>query len=336
MSTHPYKSLPPERFWRKSVAAVPPFALDPLLPGSFEIRRTDRVATAGSCFAQHVSRALQRGGFDFLCTEPNDEGLSARYGNVYTTRQFLQLVERALGLFTPTIEAWDREDGRFVDPLRPGATPDGFATPDEVESERAIHLGHVREMIRTLDVLVFTLGLTEGWRNLEDGSALPLPPGAAGGSFDPARHAFVNATVGDMRADMVRAIGLIREVNPAARIVLTVSPVAIIATYEPRHVLVSNTFSKAALRVVADELSRELPDVFYFPSYEIVTAPSNAARYLSEDMRTINEAGVAHVMRTFMRHAEGGAAPSRTSALDIQREGARVSHVICDEERLDA
>ena len=68
----------------------------------------DRIATAGSCFAQHISRSLSGAGFRYLVTEPAPEGMdaaaaaaanygtySARYGNIYTARQLKQLLERA-------------------------------------------------------------------------------------------------------------------------------------------------------------------------------------------------------------------------------------------------
>jgi hypothetical protein len=47
-------------------------------------------------------------------------------------------------------------------------------------------------MFETLDVLVFTFGLTESWRNRADGAIFPLAPGVAGGEFHGDRYEFVN------------------------------------------------------------------------------------------------------------------------------------------------
>ena len=148
---NPYRDLPAEQFWRKAVAGVAPFALDPGPRGVFPIARTDRVATAGSCFAQRVSQALARGGFRYHVTEPAPAGMSeseaqarqygtfsARYGNLYGPRQFVQLFDRAFGAFDPQLKAWQREDGRFVDPFRPTIEPDGFA------DEGVGGAGHIR------------------------------------------------------------------------------------------------------------------------------------------------------------------------------------------------
>src|SRR5690349_14915994 len=101
--THPYSDLPDHRFWRPGLAAVERHRLDPVVHAKFRIGPQARVATAGSCFAQHISRRLQAIGFHYFVAEDapalSDEArrarnygvFSARYGNVYTARQLLQL-----------------------------------------------------------------------------------------------------------------------------------------------------------------------------------------------------------------------------------------------------
>ena len=56
MSRHPYGSLPAGASWRRAVAEVLPAEVDPVVAAPFRIGRGDRVATAGSCFAQHIAR----------------------------------------------------------------------------------------------------------------------------------------------------------------------------------------------------------------------------------------------------------------------------------------
>ena len=51
LSSNPYSDLPDHRFWRKAVAGLPPFAIDPIVDLPFRIAPTDKVATGGSCFA---------------------------------------------------------------------------------------------------------------------------------------------------------------------------------------------------------------------------------------------------------------------------------------------
>jgi hypothetical protein len=75
------------------------------------------------------------------------------------------------------------------------------------------------------DIFVFTLGLTETWVSRASGDAFPVAPGVAGGDYDPAACAFVNLDVGEVIADMAAFLAGFRAINPAVRVVLTVSPV---------------------------------------------------------------------------------------------------------------
>lgn len=344
---NPYADLPAERFWRKVVAGVPPFALKPGPIGRFEITREARVATAGSCFAQHVARSLAEAGFNHHVVEAAPEGLdpaaaadaqygtySARYGNVYTARQLIQLFDRAYGAYQPDLSTWTRPDGRHVDPFRPGIEPDGFESEAAVVRAREGHLAAVRRMFETLDVFVFTLGLTEGWRHQSDGAMLPVAPGVMGGSFDPAAYAFVNARAGEVRDDVLGFLERLSRVNADARTILTVSPVPLIATYADRHVLVSNAYSKAALRVAAEEVCAADPRAVYFPSYEIVTSTANAGRYYADDLRSVTPAGVRHVMRVFL-DAFTENRSQRVLASPVESEFRDAAGIVCDEDAIE-
>lgn len=65
-SIHPYKDLPDIAFWKRAVADLDAGAVDPVANVCFRIRRDDKVATAGSCFAQHISKRLRASGFNFF------------------------------------------------------------------------------------------------------------------------------------------------------------------------------------------------------------------------------------------------------------------------------
>jgi hypothetical protein len=308
----------------------------------FRVGPNDRVGTMGSCFAQHLSRFLQRSGLDYFVPEAGDPEagygvFSARYGNVYTVRQAIQLFDRAYDAWQPLDTCWKHGD-RFVDPFRPQVHADGFASPGEVESDRERHLAAVRRVFEESSVLVFTLGLTEGWRDRRDGAVYPVVPGASGGEFDPDRHEFVNFTVAEVTDDLLAFIDRVRGVNPGVRFLLTVSPVPLIATYTEQHVLAATTYSKSVLRVAAAEAERAREGVVYFPSYEVITSVAAGNDYYEDDLRSVSDRGVAHVMRVFARHflddqatADGPADPDQR----LTEELRRTAQVVCDEEVLD-
>lgn len=239
-----------------------------------------------------------------------------------------------------------REKGGFVDPFRPQVEPNGFASLDDLRADRDLHLAEVRRMFEGSDVFVFTLGLTEAWECETDGAVVPLAPGVGGAPSQGHPYAFHNFTVAEMSADLDKFVEHVRSINPALRIILTVSPVPLIATYEDQHVLTSTVYSKSALRVVAGEAERRLSGVAYFPSYEIVTGPHHGYRFFEPDLRSVSPAGVAHVMSLFARHyladdeaadrspAQPAVIPDKPST--IAAEHAAMRDIVCDEEAIEA
>jgi hypothetical protein len=185
----PYEGLPSNRFWKSAVSQDPLRTIAGLYTKRFEICRTDRIATAGSCFAQHIGRHLRKKSFNVIDAEPPEPGLSkeiaarygyglfsARYGNVYTARQLYQLAREAFGEFTPA-DAVLQRGGRFFDAMRPSVEPDGLETADLVRRHRERHLKRVREVFSQAQIFVFTFGLTEAWVERRSGTVYPTAPG---------------------------------------------------------------------------------------------------------------------------------------------------------------
>ena len=267
---------------------------------------------------------------------------TARYGNIYTARQLLQLIQRVYGRFKPQEDDWEGPDGSLIDPFRPQIQPGGFATRAEYDLDRTQHFAAVRQAFEGMDVFIFTLGLTESWESVIDGAVFPVCPGAAGGTFDPARHAFRNQTVDEVTADLAASLRELRALNPSVKVVLTVSPVPLVATAGDDHVLSATTYSKAVLRVAAATIAAREPATYYFPSYEVISGPQALGRYFAEDLRTVTAEGVERVMSLFFRHVAEADEPVRSQPQrDAPRNDASLEErralvdVLCDEERLD-
>lgn len=352
MDHNPYRGLAASQYWRSGVAEVGPGQFDPVTSVKFQITSRDAVSTLGSCFAQHLARHIKDSGLRYMVTEPLLETeeqteqaammasqFSARYGNIYTTRQALQLLDRANGWETAD-DVWER-NGSYFDAFRPHVRAGGFATIEELRDARIAHLQAVKRVFTESDVVVFTLGLTEAWMSTMDGAVYPTAPGVIAGSQDNSRHVFQNFSYPEVLSDLLNWCQRVREMNSNVRILLTVSPVPLNATYMPRNVWTSTTYSKAVLRAVAGDAATELSYVDYFPSYEIVTSPQAHGRYFEDDLREVTNVGVKHVMRVFDRHyvLRGGTSdprePTQVRAASKIRGGQKVSDVFCDEEFLD-
>ena len=327
----PYATLPQEAFWRTAVAEVSPLELQGIYKKKWPIPADARIAAAGSCFAQHVSRHLKLNGFHILDVEPPPKELpeavhktfgystySARYGNIYTAQQLLQLTQEAAGQFTPEAAVW-RKGERFYDALRPGVEPEGLASPEEVLAQRRSHLALVRQMLETMDVFIFTFGLTEAWVHKGSGTVYPTAPGTIAGAFDASQFAFVNYGFRDVLGAFMQFQDLLRTLRPdrpQAKMLLTVSPVPLTATASGKHALEATVYSKSVLRAVAGELADHDADIDYFPSFEIITNQAARGRFYEPNLRSVAAQGVETVMAAFF--SEHRAVPPSTIAADAE------------------
>jgi hypothetical protein len=355
MASHPYLGRPDYCFWRRAVAELPVQEVDPVVSAKFRVTKSDKVVTAGSCFAQHIARHLKASGFNFYITETPHPftsdwshqrfgygQFSARYGNVYTSRQLLQLLQRTHGSFNPKEDYWLEKDGRVLDPFRPTIQPSGFANKLEFDRDRDQHFAAVRRAIKDMDVFVFTLGLTETWLSIDDGAAYPICPGVSGGVFNAGRYRFENLSVREVISDLEQSLDFIKRYNEKAKIIFTVSPVPLVATMEDQSVLTATTHSKSVLRVAADEIAKTHKNVAYFPSYEIIAGTFSRGKYFADDLRKVTEEGVGHVMSLFMRHYASEETASSIKSPRNHKDRDKTFDVteaivktMCDEEALD-
>ncbi len=351
---NPYDNFSDHHFWSKQVSntALDMIDYDPAPKFKFDIEK-DKFATAGSCFAQHFAKALVKLGGRYIVTETahplldgKEDGygtFSARYGNIYSTRQLREMLEQAFGKREQINDIAQNKAGRWVDQLRPRASKIGFSSQVEAIFDRKYHLEKVRDIFRDASVFVFTLGLTETWENTHGNYVYPMCPGTVAGNFEGDTHRFSNHSYNDVLENLERSIQLIKEVAPSMKILLTVSPVMLVATAEKRGALQSSIVSKSILRAAADHCSHTYDNVDYFPSFEIITGPQTRGQFFSQGARDVTQEGVSCVMGCFFKSRINGS----SNAINVGRSSdqipqAKVSEDIskafevdCDEILLD-
>lgn len=310
---HPYQTAPEQAFWRKGVAAEHGEDFSKIFAPKFRLDRNDAIATAGSCFAQHIGRALTASGCTVLDAEPAPRHLSpetakafgfgiysGRYGNIYTARQLRELLEEILSDAPVAPISWQL-DAAWVDALRPSVEPEGLSSPLEVAIHRKEHLAALKSMLPRCSLFVFTLGMTEAWQDRSNGRTLPICPGVIAGSYSEEDTVFVNYRYSEVVEDLDHIRRLLQHFNAEMRLLLTVSPVPLTATASGRHVLSATCRSKATLRAAAEDFADGFPDVDYFPSYEIVTSPAARSARFQPNLREVRPEAVADVMSVFLR-----------------------------------
>lgn len=310
---NPYFALPEQAFWRTRVAKANPLDIADVWQRKWPLHSHQKIATAGSCFAQHISNGLRSRGINVLDVEPAPTGLpsdiakkygyglySARYGNIYTVQHLMQLAEEVTGGFSPAEPVWTR-DGRLFDSQRPSVEPEGFETPFELIENRKYHLARVKEMLESMDLFIFTLGLTEAFEHIATKTVYPTPPGVIAGDYDPQVYRFKNFTFSENMSAFERFLDVLKSLRGGTlpHIILTVSPVPLTATASGHHVLSANAYSKSVLRAVAGQLSEENSFVDYFPSYEIITHPGARGNHYEGNLRSVRGESVDVVMKHF-------------------------------------
>ncbi len=346
--TSPYSNLPTRSFWRPAVANRHIADFDEVAAGPF-FRADDRIATAGSCFAQHIGRHLKKRGVDYLDLEPAPPGISpeeahrhgfgifsCRYGNIYTVRQLLQLFQEAFDQRVPAEFVWEK-NGRYYDALRPGVDPVGHASAEDVWALREAHLTQVKKLFETASLFVFTLGLTEAWEATEDETVFPTAPGTIAGVFDPEKYRFHNFRYLEIADHLAQFWDLVRQVNPTIRMLLTVSPVPLTATASGDHVLVATTQSKSTLRAIAGDFAAAFDNISYFPSYELIATHPIRGQFFDPDLRNVNDIGVDYVMSHFFgssgHRSQTDPAMSTTALSNAQADDDL--ELICEDGHLD-
>jgi hypothetical protein len=266
------------------------------------------IGSIGSCFATRIAHQLQLWGYNYVIEEddlPSTVPLSrlasttfrmapARCGTLFDTPGMRQVVERAFGLWEPPHVIARTKDGRVVDPFR--TIVQDFRTVEEYEADRASHTAALQRALLKCDVMILTLGLTEAWEYVPTGDFVSLPQLALAPNLFRRRR----LSVAENLAELERLFSVYRAHKPTIRFIVSVSPVPLNKSFSRDHIVVANAYSKATLRVVAEEFVGRHPEVaFYFPAYEAVIHGTREP--WEEDKRHVSAAAVARVMTLFQK-----------------------------------
>ncbi len=214
-----------------------------------------QITAFGSCFAENISNWLSSRNFKVLT---KDEGAKAAYVvacgegmvNSFVIRQQFE---------------WAWENKVFDQALWHGYKAEEYGYDPAVQAE-------TKRIFDQTEFFILTFGLSEVWYDEPTGNVFwrTIPKEA----YDPSRHKFRVSTVEENRENLEAIYQLIRKHRPDAKILFTLSPIPLIATFRNNSCLTSNSVSKSVLRVAIDEVVRAHQDegvLHYWPSYEIIT-----------------------------------------------------------------
>ncbi len=245
---------PPIRRMQKVDAAVDA-VLRGWRPEAPIITGDTQITAFGSCFAENISNWLAARNFRVLT---KDEARKRAY--------VVSMGEGMVNSFVIRQQfEWAWENKVFEQPLWHGYKAEDFGYDEEVRLE-------TKAIFDATEVFILTFGLSEVWYDEPTGNVFwrTIPKDV----YDPERHKFRVSTVGENLANMRAIHDLIRTHRPDAKMIFTLSPVPLIATFREVSCISANSVSKSVLRVALDELMREKKDeghLYYWPSYEFIT-----------------------------------------------------------------
>jgi Flp pilus assembly protein TadD len=152
--------------------------------------------------------------------------------------------------------------------------------------------------------VVVTLGMVEAWFDARLGLYHNGPPPGPALRREPDRFQLHVLSVEETLDALQAMHGLLKRFgHPEFRIMLTVSPVPLKATFTGRDCLAANTYSKAALRAAAEEFAWAHPEVDYFPSYEMVTLTGREQAFDRDNIHVTRETVDVIMDRVMLKYA---------------------------------
>ena len=257
------------------------FVLHGWLPDEPLIDKSTQITAFGSCFAANISNWLSERNFRVLnkaddATRAYVVTMGEGMVNSFVIRQQFE---------------WAWENRVFDQPLWHGYKAEEFGYDEKIRLD-------TKRIFDETEVFILTFGLSEVWYDEPTGNVFwrTIPKEV----YDPARHKFRLSTVQE-NSDNIRAIyDLIRKNRPDAKIIVTLSPVPLVATFRDVSCITANSVSKATLRVAVDQVVTDVRDeghMFYWPSYELV-ADVFCSPYKS-DRRHVRPVVLNYIMRLF-------------------------------------
>jgi hypothetical protein len=257
---------------------------DGWLPAEPLISRATRVVAIGSCFARYFIVWLAEHGFNESMPQSPYNALLRFGSQLESPASIAQQFRWAFGELDDKAVVWiDKNKEVF----------------EASEGRRQL----VRDTLLATDVLILTLGLSEVWYDRVTGEplwrALPVD------QFDPERHVFRVETMAQTLQWLETIERLRARHVPDMKIIFTVSPVPLAATFRPVSALTANSASKAIVRAALDEFLRNHQEevgrhAFYFPSYELAT--NYFIDPYGPDNRHISPTVAAGIIHYFVKH----------------------------------
>lgn len=267
----------------------------------------DNVFTIGSCFARGIEKSLLARNFKVLSASSdfdsfelyNDSVTALGATNKYNTYSILNEIQWALDPEYPFPEksVVEVSGNKWIDPH----INQTLKLVDKKSTlERRKIITNVNRKIKECDLIVITLGLIEVWHDDVEHVYLNMAPTKDMQERNPDRYSFHVVDYKENLDNLEKISTLLHKFGrPNLKVIVTVSPVPLMATFTQNDVVVANTLSKSTLRTVAEKWASSHENIVYFPSYEIVMNSEKNITW-TDDGRHVQGVVVNRIMDLFV------------------------------------
>jgi len=216
---------------------------------SINFSKFDKITAIGSCFASNFVKWFST---KYDVNNANRNSYLIRFNEGFVnTYSLLQQFEWALEKKIPQNTLWYDKQNKILE------------YDEEVRQS-------TNDLLVNTDHFIITLGLSEVCYHKDNGCvfwrAVPKD------YFDYKIHGFRNTTVDENTSNLVELVRIIKKYNNSAKIIFTLSPIPLIASFRNAPIIQSSLVSKSILRISIDNVLNRLceEDLYYWPSYELI------------------------------------------------------------------
>ncbi|MFJ9532146.1 GSCFA domain-containing protein [Herbaspirillum sp. NPDC101396] len=220
------------------------------------ISKSTRFFTMGSCFARNISASLNKNGFNSTHME-----ISEYINTTFANKAFVDWLSTG------------KVDGAIGDRIHE-LLPPGWNAQNTLEK------------ITNTDVFILTLGVAPAFFDRATGDFVLPRPTALNSRVLAEKYEYRTTSVQENVDNVLYLINFIRRLAPDVKLVITVSPVPLIASFEFESCIAADCLSKSTMRLVAHQVVNQsgLKDIIYWPSFEVFRwAGSNASNFYAAD-----------------------------------------------------
>jgi len=210
----------------------------------------------GSCFARHVAKNLSKAGYRCNHLEIT-EHINTTYANKY---------------FVEWLRNKDYENDitkRFQELL-----PESWG------------IDNILLSLKECNVFILTLGVAPAFFDRQTGAYVLPKSSELNNRVLADKYEFKNTSVAQNLENVKYLIDFVRELSPDCSVVVTVSPIPLMASFNYQSCVVADCLSKSTMRIVAEELvhNSNYKDIYYWPSFEFFRwGGSSASAFFGAD-----------------------------------------------------